>query len=307
MQNLKIYFLFIYLVSDGFSSDDDNTALASYVDNNVEAKISETETSHQSTPKVPSKRKKSKYIRPKKVAKEKKPKTEKSTTPRSSRSLPKSSVICFICGKSTIRLSEHLKLHTTGDEEKFQCDICSKHLKTRATLTTHIKLVHQKKRIPCTAPGCEMLFWNTTGLRLHQNKVHFDSSDLLQCNLCKASFAHSDTLTSHLKYHEYMQRKTGGKQQYFKSSLNCSACDHVYFTEHQYKAHHEAHAGKYECKFCGEVFKQSSTVAVHRKYVHKTVLRNIPKTYFCDLCEYTTTHDFNLKRHQKIMHQKVKG
>jgi Zinc finger, C2H2 type len=282
--------------SNESSSDDDDAALSSFVDNNEpdDVKSSDSGSNFSNTSEIQKERRKVLKKTVKIVKKDEKQPKEKvvKKDPK-----PKKA-ICPICGKTVSRIATHLKVH---QDTQVQCDICKKFLAAKASLATHMKLVHLKVRIKCR--HCDQLFWNTTTLRVHEQKVHVDSGEQHKCGLCEKIFGHAETLTNHIKYHEYMQRKNGGKQIYFKSSMQCNACDFIYYARPQFEAHINLHNNRFECKFCQEVFTQNYSVGVHRRYSHRNTFKDVVRMYFCDMCEFSTKSGFNLKRH-RTWHQK---
>ena len=112
------------------------------------------------------------------------------------------------------------------------------------------------------------------------------------CNLCN----YSATTKHHLEEHQ--------KSLHFNVRFPCKSCDYqatkksnlnVHFKRVHYEPDNKT------CIDCNKVFKNSLTLAKHRKSLHSTD----QPLYNCDLCPYQSIHKQNLKTHKDNVHKKT--
>ena len=120
------------------------------------------------------------------------------------------------------------------------------------------------------------------------------------------------------------------KNKHENQRFPCKVCDHQATTKLSLDIHIKAiHIGeKHQCKYCAKQFTHKSYLNSHMENIHKRTKRykcttdcnriflsrehrnahkrlehvDNPKKYSCNMCEYDTKRNVNLKRHQSTVH-----
>lgn len=187
-------------------------------------------------------------------------------------------------------LQEDITGNKINKETSFQCDICTKALKSLTSLLRHKVLMHEKRK--------------------HVGKVTgFGSNRRFHCTSCSYSTPHSQTLTNHMRRHEgdrpYIcecgksftqtssltaHRKTHSSTTYF----TCTMCGKQFKFAYALKAHQSVHEdGRYPCQICHKVLKQRRTLEAHLKRHYKIC------NYSCEECGSTFVTIAELINHKK--------
>ena len=89
----------------------------------------------------------------------------------------------------------------------------------------HIQTIHEaKKNHECKS--CEQTFSQTSNLKAHVMKVHYENKTSLQCHLCDKYFSGNISLQAHLKRVHIDQK-----------DFSCQLCKKAFLTERNLEAH----------------------------------------------------------------------
>ncbi|XP_045503806.1 zinc finger protein 271-like [Colias croceus] len=206
----------------------------------------------------------------------------------------------------------------TNKNNKYQCTICNKVLKTESSLLKHHEQMHKKRKHPGKVTGfgtdrryhctrcsystphsqtlvnhvrrhngdrpyhceCGKTFTQSSSLSAHR-KTH-DNTTYYTCTVCGKQFKHAFTLKKHSRVHENAQ-------------FTCSICKKKLKSHESLQSHMHRHYNirNFNCEDCGDTFVTSSELLNHRKK-HNSV-----KKVECHLCGYKTHTKKNLIVHLK--------
>lgn len=181
------------------------------------------------------------------------------------------------------RFNAHMtKVHQDEQPSKKKgpqlCTICNKYF---VEITSHIKIVHEKKR-PFSCEICHQTFGKRSGLTRHIEVVH-EKKRPFSCDVCSKSFGENAGLQRHRKIHSFLDESgKDSSDRHFNSKANlpnyCHICKSL---EDDIKTHYEKkHSDmKFSCKICHRRFKKVQSHDRHHRNVHGSVQR-----YICDLC-----------------------
>ena len=159
----------------------------------------------------------------------------------------------------------------------YTCEICnSKYLGARS-LKAHMVRAHpeDKEKVPCDICG-KMV--HAYGLSMHKENSH--STDVHQCDRCDYA------TNSKYKYKIHYKR-------HFMSTKECTECGKAvkdlkkHFRDF---CNRNPARGRFPCTICEKSFGFKETLEKHVENVHLKV-----NTFSCDLCEYKTHHNPNLR------------
>lgn len=110
--------------------------------------------------------------------------------------------ICQQCGKS-FRKASILRDHEQKDHStltpEFGCDICGKAFWKLSVLKNHRKIHVPFENVPCSEPGCEMVFRDTILMKRHCRNVHGDAP--WHCRFCPKKVRTKEALDIHERVH----------------------------------------------------------------------------------------------------------
>ncbi|XP_055711524.1 uncharacterized protein LOC129806777 [Phlebotomus papatasi] len=225
--------------------------------------------------------------------------------------------ICLLCGIDTIA-AEELKSHmaTHKKEDMWCCVSCPYKTPKRQGLQNHVKVVHRGiKDFHC--PRCGQSF--TTGAILKQHLLRHEGIKNHECSVCGVKKVTRRELRSHMVVH--MEEKMWSCEFCgFKSNLRESLKQHVKAVHHKIKEHH--------CSQCDKSFARATTLKNHlmvhtgtkphpcsecdKSFVSLTKLKihmNIhtgENVFSCKFCSFTTLRKFQIRRHEKAVHEGIK-
>lgn len=169
--------------------------------------------------------------------------------------------ICQECGKSCHKpsiLRDHWQKEHTNLSPEFACDICGKAFWKLSVLKNHRKIHVPFENVPCSEPGCEMVFRDTFLMKRHCRNVHGDAP--WHCRFCPKRLRTKEAIDIHERVH------TGEKP--FPCREGCDrrfahATDRV---RHERSMHTSEKPHK--CAHCKEAYVRRRELVIHLQRHH---------------------------------------
>ncbi|XP_067669090.1 uncharacterized protein [Haliotis asinina] len=241
---------------------------------------------------------------------------------------------CQYCDKAPVfhsrdSIRNHLRIHhpdKVSIPEPFvsrrTCQICKKVFSKRTVLMTHIRRMHEHRRLLCDK--CPAIFKSEQGLRNHMNGMH-DNIRNYVCHICGSAYVINDYLRRHIRrVHNKSQKSVKTKdstkpekqkQKQRGDMKKCPLCrysfDPLNMKKHLKQIHGETKPAEKKCPDCPETFPSRSFLEYHRITAHDyTYHLNCP---FCGIAyvsskamqDHVLSVHLDIKLHQCAMCDKV--
>ncbi|KAL8573128.1 hypothetical protein ACOMHN_027388 [Nucella lapillus] len=195
------------------------------------------------------------------------------------------------CGRLYTTL-HHLKVHErfhTGDRP-FKCDTCSKAFATGYGLKSHTRVHTGEKPYSCNEEGCGKAFKTSGDLQKHVRTHTGERPFRCPFEGCNRSFTTSNIRKVHIRVHT-------GERPYLCTAENCGR---AFASATNYKNHVRIHTGEkpYVCTVqgCGKRFTEYSSLYKHH------VVHTHSKPYTCNYCGKTYRQTSTLAMHKRTSH-----
>ncbi|KAL4222224.1 hypothetical protein ACF0H5_018261 [Mactra antiquata] len=199
---------------------------------------------------------------------------------------------CHHCGKccNTIdELGDHFNTHK--DDRIFKCEICEKMFLEKRNLVDHRELHRSSKDWQCHI--CKKGYLSSKSLQRHI-KLHL-SKTFKRCKHCNASFPSVEELNTHIV--------EAHSDQIDETDIKCKICSRTFLDHARLLKHMQIHDGKntYTCDVCNNEYDANFLPQwKHMKKEHPVEYEaTAKKTYYCDICDFSSPHKQRLERHNE--------
>ena len=161
----------------------------------------------------------------------------------------------------------------------FKCPHCPKRFELKASMTRHIKSIHEVKH-PHKCSYCDKTFYRTDQKRYHE--MQHTGEMPFKCQFCNKAFAMKHSMRAH-----EMRHTNDGPHK-------CIYCGKGFAYICNVKAHEVIHTGEkpFKCQYCGKSFPYKNSKKIHE------MIHTGEKPYKCNYCdarfrtkEYRKSHE----------------